>query len=74
MHQDFTYIDPAGNQAQYTLYAVDSRDEYHWATEHGDRGIEKSYSEAQERARTALKASMTIRRRSDRTSAYRGRG
>jgi hypothetical protein len=64
MAQDFTFIDPGGNQAQYTVYDVDSRNEFHWATDHGDRGFSYSYAEAQDHARTALKASMTIRRRS----------
>jgi hypothetical protein len=67
MPQDFTYIDPGGNQAQYTIYDVDSRTEYHWATDHGDRGFARSYAEAQSQARNAIKASMTIRRRSPQT-------
>jgi hypothetical protein len=67
MTQEFTFIDPAGNKAQYTVYDVDSRNEYHWATDHGDRGFDHSYAEAQDHARTALKESMAIRRRSDRT-------
>jgi hypothetical protein len=63
--QSFTYIDPAGNQAQYTLYEADRRNEYHWSTDHGDRGFETSYARAQDQARTALKSSMAARRRSD---------
>lgn len=70
MPQDFTYIDPGGNQAQYTIYEIDSRNEYHWATEHGDRGFARSYAEAQGQARTAIKDSMTIRRRADRVYPY----
>ena len=62
--QSFTFIDPAGNQAQYTVYDADHY-EYHWSTDHGDRGIEVSYAQAQSRARTALKASMAARRRDD---------
>ena len=61
--QSFTYIDPAGNQAQYTVYDVDRHNEYHWSTDHGDSGSDASYVQAQNRARTALKASMAARRR-----------
>jgi len=60
--QSFTFIDVAGNQAQYTVYEMDRRNEFHWSTEHGDHGIAPSYSEAQDRARTVLKASMAVRR------------
>jgi hypothetical protein len=49
------------------VYDVDSRNEYHWATDHGDRGFSYSYGEAQDHARTALKESMTLRRRSHQT-------
>jgi hypothetical protein len=66
MTQDFTFIDPGGNQAQYTVYDADHRNEYHWSTDHGDRGFDRSYGQAQDHARTALKASMAVRRRSDR--------
>ena len=61
--QSFTFIDPAGNQAQYTVYEVDRYHEYHWSTDHGDSGSGGSYAEAQSRARNALKASMRERRR-----------
>jgi hypothetical protein len=64
--QSFTFIDPAGNQAQYTVYDADRHLEFHWSTDHGDSGFGGSYAEAQNRARTALKASMSQRRRSDR--------
>ena len=64
MNQEFTLIDPAGNQAQYTVYDADHRNEYHWSTDHGDRGFNLSYGEAQDHARAALKASMAMRRRS----------
>ena len=63
--QSFTFIDPAGNQAQYTLYGADRHAEYHWSTDHGDSGFEHSYEQAQNRARTALKSSMAAKRRSD---------
>jgi hypothetical protein len=63
--QSFTFIDPRGNQAQYTVYEADRHNEYHWSTDHGDRGFDSSFAEAQSRARTALKASMTARRRAD---------
>jgi hypothetical protein len=65
--QSFTFIDPAGNQAQYTVYDADRHLEFHWSTDHGDSGFDGSYAAAQNRARTALKASMSQRRRSDRT-------
>jgi len=63
--QSFTFIDVAGNQAQYTIYDADRHNEYHWSTDHGDRGTDSSYAEAQSRARTALKSSMAVRRRTD---------
>src|SRR6516164_2225758 len=63
--QSFTFIDPAGNQAQYTVYDTDRHNKYHWSTDRGDRGFDGSYAQAQNRARTALKSSMAARRRSD---------
>jgi hypothetical protein len=63
MSQTYTFIDPAGNQAQYTVYDADRHNEYLWSTDHGDSGIDASYAQAQSRARTALKASMAARRR-----------
>jgi hypothetical protein len=65
MSQLFTFIDPAGNQAQYTVYDADRQNEYHWSTDYGDSGFDASYAQAQDRARTALKASMAARRRSN---------
>jgi hypothetical protein len=65
MNQSFTYIDAAGNQAQYVVYEADRRNEFHWHTDHGDQGFDPSYAEAQNRARAALKASMATRRRAD---------
>jgi hypothetical protein len=64
--QSFTFIDPAGNQAQYTVYEANHHHEFHWSTDHGDRGFDGSYAAAQNRARNSLKASMSERRRSDR--------
>jgi hypothetical protein len=64
--QSFTFIDFAGNQAQYTVYEADRRNEFHWSTDYGDSGFDLSYAQAQNRARTALKASMALRRKSDR--------
>ncbi len=66
MSQAFTFIDPAGNQAQYTVYEADRNNEYYWSTDHGDHGSAPSYRQAQERARTVLKESMAVRRRADR--------
>jgi hypothetical protein len=62
--QTFTYIDFAGNRAQYTVHNMDDRSEYYWSTDHGDHGTEPTYERAQEQARNVLKSSMTIRRRS----------
>ena len=76
--RSFTFIDPAGNQAQYTVYNADRHNEYYWSTDHGDSGFEASYAQAQSRARTALKAlkalkaSMAVRRRNDTVAADRG--
>jgi len=63
--QSFTFIDPGGNRAQYTLYAVDRHNEYHWSTDYGESGFDASYAQAQDRARTALKTSMAAKRRFD---------
>jgi hypothetical protein len=63
--QSFTFIDPIGNRAQYTVYEADRRNEYHWSTDHGDSGFDGSYAQAQARARISLKSSMAARRRSD---------
>ena len=65
MSQSFTFIDPAGNQAQYTVNEANHHNEYHWSTDHGDRGFNVSYVEAQNQARTALKASMAAKRKWD---------
>jgi len=61
--QSVTFIDPAGNQAQYTVYDADRHSQYLWSTDHGDHGTAPSYAQAQERARTALKTSMAARNR-----------
>jgi len=63
LSQSFTYIDPAGNQAQYTVYEADRNQEFYWSTDHGDHGYDRSYEAAQNSARTALKESMATRRR-----------
>jgi hypothetical protein len=64
--QSFTFIDTAGNQAQYTVYEKDRHEEFYWSTDYGDQGSAPSYAQAQDWARTALKASMAAKRRSDR--------
>jgi hypothetical protein len=69
--QSFTYIDAAGNQAQYTVYERDQRDEFYWSTDHGDHGRARSYAQAQDMARTILKASMAARRRSVQERIFR---
>jgi len=61
--QSFTFIDPAGNKAQYTVYEADWHSQFHWSTDHGDRGSGVSYTQAQSEARMALKASMAERRK-----------
>jgi hypothetical protein len=63
--QSFTFIDVAGNLAQYTVSDKDFRSDFHWSTDHGDRGVAPSFEEAQSRARTVLKDSMAANRRSD---------
>jgi hypothetical protein len=65
MSQSFTFIDVAGNQAQYTIHDKDHRDEFSWSTDHGDHGVAPSFEQAQYRARTVLKDSMAANRRSD---------
>jgi hypothetical protein len=76
MSQSFTFIDVAGNQAQYTVFDQDHRSDFHWSTDHGDQGVAASFGEAQLRARTVLKDSMAANRRSDeaaRMSKYSSR-
>ena len=63
MSQVYTFIDPGGNRAQYTVYDADQRSKFYWTTDHGDNGLDVSFAEAQMQARTALKASMAERRR-----------
>jgi hypothetical protein len=65
MSQSFTFIDVAGNRAQYTVSDQDHHSGFPWSTDHGDRGVAPSYQEAQLRARTVLKDSMAANRRSD---------
>ena len=64
MSQAFTFIDIAGNQAQYTVSDKDLHNDFHWSTDHGDHGVAPSFAEAQYRARTVLKTSMAAHRRS----------
>jgi hypothetical protein len=64
--QSFTFIDVAGNRAQYTVFEKDLRNEFRWSTEHGDRGLAASFADAQYQARTYLKDSMAVNRRSAR--------
>jgi hypothetical protein len=65
MSQSFTFIDVAGNQAEYTVSEKDHHSEFRWSTDHGDHGAAPSFEEAQCRARTVLKDSMAANRRSD---------
>jgi hypothetical protein len=64
MDQSFTFIDVAGNRAEYTVSEKDQHAEFRWSTDHGDRGAAPSFEEAQCRARTVLKDSMAANRRS----------
>jgi hypothetical protein len=36
MNHLYTLIDPAGNQAQYTVYDANRHNEYHWSKDHGE--------------------------------------
>jgi hypothetical protein len=63
--QSFTFIDVAGNRAQYTISEKDHHDNFHWSTDYGDHGVATEFAEAQYRARTVLKGSMEASRRSD---------
>ena len=65
MSQSFTFIDVAGNRAQYTISEKDHHDTFHWSTDYGDHGVAAGFAEAQYRARTVLKVSMEASRRSD---------
>jgi len=65
MSQSFTFIDVAGNRAQYTVFDQDTRNQFHWSTDHGDSGFAMSFEHAQYQARTLLKNSMAAHRRSD---------
>jgi hypothetical protein len=65
MSQSITFIDAAGNHAQYTVSEKDHRNEFYWSTDYGDHGLAPSFEQAQERARTFLKASMAARRRAN---------
>ena len=65
MTHSFTYIDIGGNQAQYAVADEDYRRDFHWSTDHGDRGVAPTFEQAQSRARTVLKNSMAVSRRSE---------
>ena len=65
MTHSFTYIDIGGNQAQYCVSDEDHRRDFHWSTDHGDRGVAATFEQAQSRARAVLKDSMAVNRRSE---------
>ena len=65
MSQAFTYIDVAGNRAQYTVSDKDHHNDFRWSTDHGDHGIASTFEQAQSLARTLLKDSMAANRRKD---------
>jgi len=71
MSQSFTFIDVAGNQAQYNVSEKDYHNEFRWSTDHGDHGVASSFEDAQFRARTLLKNSMAANRRSDEATKLR---
>jgi len=47
MSQSFTFIDVAGNRAEYNVSTNDDPGEFRWSTDHGDRGAAPSFAEAQ---------------------------
>lgn len=65
MTHSFTYIDIGGNKAQYAVSDEDQRRDFHWSTDHGDRGVSPTFAQAQTQARTVLKDSMAAHRRSE---------
>ncbi|MCX6630698.1 MAG: hypothetical protein NTW28_24030 [Candidatus Solibacter sp.] len=65
MTHSFTYIDVGGNHAQYAVSEEDHRRDFHWSTDHGDRGVSPTFAQAQTQARTVLKDSMAAHRRSE---------
>jgi hypothetical protein len=65
MTHSFTYIDIGGNQAQYAVSDEDQRRDFHWSTDHGDRGVATTFELAQAQARTFLKGSMAVHRRNE---------
>jgi hypothetical protein len=69
--QTVTFMDAAGNVAQYTVYDANGHGQYHWTTDQGDKGSEKSEALAQSTARSSLKASMALRLETDQVSRYR---
>jgi hypothetical protein len=58
MTHSYTYIDIGGNQAQYAVSDEDQRRDFHWSTDHGDRGVARTFDLAQCQARSeeALRA------------------
>ena len=65
MTHSFTYIDIGGNQAQYAVSDEDHRRDFHWSTDHGDRGVAPTFAQAQSQARNVLKDTMALHRRSE---------
>jgi hypothetical protein len=65
MTHSYTYIDIGGNQAQYAVSDEDHRQDFHWSTDHGDRGVARTFAQAQLEARNVLKDTMALRRRSE---------
>lgn len=66
MSKSFTFVDVAGNRADYTVCEKDRQNVFQWSTDHGDRGFAQSFEQAQYQARTVLKDSMATRRRVER--------
>ena len=69
--QTVTFMDMAGEVAEYTVSDANGRGEFHWSTDHGDSGSDRSNAQAQIMARITLKASMASRRVADAGARYR---
>jgi hypothetical protein len=53
------------------VYDANTQGHYHWTTDQGDNGAERSEAQAQSTARNSLKASMALRLKTDQMSRYR---
>jgi hypothetical protein len=69
--QTVTFMDAAGNVAQYTVFDANGQGRYQWATDQGGNGTEISAAQAQTTARNSLKASMALRFKTEQMTRYR---